>query len=296
MIDLHTHTKFSDGTDSAKEVLTHAENLHLDFLSITDHNTCMAYTEELDLIDIKSIFSGKIIPGVELNTKVLGIPIEILGYGVNPKIINELTKKYYPSAEERNKIELSRIYKKCIENNVQVPSTIIEDYDATMFTSKYLHGILTKNSENKKIIDEDAWNDSRIFYRKYMSNPESIFYVDMDDVLPDFNQAGDIIKKAGGLVFIPHIFEYRDNALKILEFILNNYEIDGIECFYTTFSDEQNKYLMDLCTTKNLFMSGGSDYHGKAKPDVFVGIGTGNLQIPTTIFEKWKDKITFYIN
>lgn len=296
MIDLHTHTKFSDGTDSAEEVLKHAEKLHLDYLSITDHNTCKAYTEELDFINTKSIFSGKIIPGVELNTKVLGIPIEILGYGVNPQIINELTKKYYPSAEERNKIELSRIYKKCLEYNVKVPSTILEDYNATMFTSKYLHSILIKDIENKKIIDDEAWENSNIFYRKYMSNPESIFYVDMDDVLPDFNQARDIVKKAGGLLFIPHIFEYRDNALKILEFILNNYEIDGIECYYTTFTNEQNKYLIDLCKEKNLYMSGGSDYHGKAKPGVFVGIGTGNLQISAKIFDAWSHKIDFYKN
>lgn len=144
MIDLHTHTKFSDGTDSAKEVLEHAEKKNLDYLSITDHNTCRAYTEELTLLDTTKIFSGKIISGVELNTKVLGIPIEVLGYGVDPKIINRLTEEIYPTAEERNRIELSRIYKKCIEFNVKVPDTLLEDYDPTMYTSKYLHSILTR--------------------------------------------------------------------------------------------------------------------------------------------------------
>ena len=41
--------------------------------------------------------------------------------------------------------------------------------------------------DNKKYIDEDAWNDSNIFYRKYMSNPNTIFYINMDDVLPNLN-------------------------------------------------------------------------------------------------------------
>lgn len=144
MIDLHTHTKFSDGTDSAKYLLKQAEALHLDYLSITDHNTCKAYTEELNYLDISTIFTGKIIPGVELNTKVLGIPIEVLGYGVDPEIINNLTSKAYPTSEERNKIELSRIYKKCLESNICVPDTILEDYDSKMYTSKYLHSILTR--------------------------------------------------------------------------------------------------------------------------------------------------------
>lgn len=144
MIDLHTHTRFSDGTDSAEKLLRQAEKLHLDYLAITDHNTCQAYTEELDYLDISTIFSGKIIPGVELNTKVLGIPIEVLGYGVEPEIINNLTSKTYPTPEERNRIELSRIYKRCIESNICVPDTILEDYDSKMYTSKYLHSILTR--------------------------------------------------------------------------------------------------------------------------------------------------------
>lgn len=296
MIDLHTHTKFSDGTDSAKQVLEHAEKLKLDYLAITDHNTCRAYTEELNNINISNIYSGKIIPGVELNTKVLSIPIEILGYGVNPEIINNLTAEKYPTAEERNKIELSRIYKKCIEFNIEVPNTILDDYDPTMYTSKYLHSILTKNDSNRRIIDNEAWENSNIFYRKYMSNPESIFYVDMDDILPDFNEASSIVKAAGGLVFIPHIYEYRENAEKILNYILNNYQIDGIECYYTTFTKEQNQYLLNLCKEKNIFMSGGSDYHGKAKPGVYVGVGFGELKVPTEIFDFWKDKIKFYNN
>lgn len=129
-----------------------------------------------------------------------------------------------------------------------------------------------------------------------MSNPNSIFYVDMDDILPDFNQARAIVKEAGGLLFIPHIYEYRENSEKILKYILENYEIDGIECYYTTFTKEQNKYLLDLCMNKNLFMSGGSDYHGKAKPGVLVGIGYGNLEIPTNIFKAWQNQINFYNN
>lgn len=296
MIDLHTHTNFSDGTDTAKETLEQAEKLKLDFLSITDHNTCRAYTDELNNINIKSIYGGKIITGVELNTKVLGIPIEILGYGVNPEIVNKLTEKLYPTPEERNKIELSRIYRKCNEFNIKVPNTFLEDYNPKIYTSKYLHSILIKDDENKSIIDADAWENSNIFYRKYMSNPESIFYVDMDDILPDFKDASSIIKNAGGLVFIPHIFEYRDNAKKILDYILKNYQIDGIECYYTTFTDEQNKYLINICNKENLYISGGSDYHGVAKPGVYVGIGFGDLRVPTDVFEVWRNRIKFYYN
>jgi Sec7-like guanine-nucleotide exchange factor len=80
-------------------------------------------------------------------------------------------------------------------------------------------------------------------------------------------------------VFIPHIFEYRENSYKILEYILDNYEVDGFECFYTTFTSEQTNEIYKICKERSLYVSGGSDYHGKAKENVFLGIGHGNLKI-----------------
>ena len=41
-------------------------------------------------------------------------------------------------------------------------------------------------------------------------------------------------------------------------------------------------------------MSGGSDYHGKAKPDVSIAVGHGKLNIKDEILEPWKDKLTYY--
>ena len=286
MIDLHIHTKYSDGTDEVIDILKKAEKYNLSCISITDHNNCYAYNE-LEKININNYYTGKIISGIELNTKVLGIPIEILGYKVDTNSINEKAKKMYLTPEERNKIEVERIYKKCIDANIKLDNGFISNYDTKIYASKYLHKILTNNIENKLKIDEDAWNDSNVFYRKYMSNPNTMFYVDTNDILPSFEEASDLIRQTGGLVFIPHIFEYKDNAKKILDFILKNYTIDGIECYYTTFSKEENKFLLDLCNQNNLLISGGSDYHGNFKPNVDMGIGKGDLCVPDKIIERW---------
>ena len=90
-----------------------------------------------------------------------------------------------------------------------------------------------------------------------------------------------------GKVFVPHIFEYKDNSNKILEFILSNYNIDGIECYYSTFSNEQSQKLLQICKDRNLHISGGSDYHGTFKPNVDIGTGFGNLEVPDTILDNW---------
>ena len=84
MIDLHMHTVHSDGTENCISILKKCQNKNLDYISITDHNSVNAYFE-LETLDIQQYFSGKIIPGIELNTKILDIPIEILGYGIDYK-------------------------------------------------------------------------------------------------------------------------------------------------------------------------------------------------------------------
>ncbi len=294
MIDLHMHTKYSDGTDTAEEILKNVESKGLNTIAITDHNNALVY-EELEKMNIKEYYSGRIIPGVELNTKVLGIPIEILGYGINYKLLNELAKKIYIPAEERNKIEVQRLYSKCIKAGMKIESNCMDRYSPDMFASKFIHSELIKFEENKQFLDEDVWNDTILFYRKYMSNPECMLYVEMDDFVPDFNTAADLVKRCGGLVFLPHIFEYKENSRRVLNYIMENYKFDGIECFYTTFTKEQSQELLDICKTNNLYISGGSDYHGKAKPKVDVGVGYGNLQVNDDIIDAWKDKVEYFI-
>lgn len=295
MIDLHMHTKHSDGTDSCIELLESAQKKGLNVISVTDHNTVGAY-DELARIKIEDFFKGRIIPGIELNTKVLNVPIEILGYGINTTEIKQLLKSVYLPAEERNKIEAKRLYNKCIALGLHLDEDCLERYEPNGFASKFIQSEIKKYEENKVLIEQDVWNDSKLFYRKYMSNPEGPLYVEMDDLVPDFSTAASLIRKCGGLVFIPHIFEYRQNAGKILNFILKNYDIDGIECYYTTFSDEQTRKVLEVCKERNLYVSGGSDYHGKAKPNVQMGIGFGNLNIDNSVIDNWKDKVKSFKN
>ena len=293
MIDLHMHTTYSDGTESCTTVLKKCQEKNLNYISITDHNTALAY-QELEKLDVKSLFTGKIIPGIELNTKALNIPIEILGYGIDYKKMNELVKDVYIPAEERNKIEVKRLYDKCIEAGILLDQNCLDNYKPEMFASVFFHNEITKHEENKKLLSQEAWDSSKIFYRQYMSDPKTELYVEMDDFVPDFKTASNLVRQASGLVFIPHIFEYKKNAEPILNYILDNFDIDGIECYYTTFTQEQHDRLIKLCNERNLFISGGSDFHGKIKPDVDIGVGYGNMQIPDDIIDSWKNNVEIW--
>jgi len=94
MIDLHIHSNNSDGSDSVIEILEKTEKLGLKTISITDHDTCKAY-EELENIDIKKYYSGKIIKGVELRCFYNRRIIELLGYNVDTKKMQGWLDDFY---------------------------------------------------------------------------------------------------------------------------------------------------------------------------------------------------------
>lgn len=292
MIDLHIHSNCSDGSDDYKEILIKAENLGLKYISITDHDNCIVY-EKMEKDDISKYYSGKLIPGVELQAYILGFSIELLGYFVDYKIINEEVKKIYTSFEIINKKELERLYKKCIEVGMKFDADILNEYKNSgyYYATEYLHSEMKKNVYNKQFVpDEESWESEAIFFKRHTSNVNSIFYVDESDLIPSVKKVIELIKKAGGLVFIPHIYQYEENANRILEELINNYDIDGIECYYSSFTDEQIEYLKEYCKKHNKYMSGGTDYHGSNRPNIFLGTGMRNRFITDQNIENWIKK------
>ena len=80
----------------------------------------------------------------------------------------------------------------------------------------------------------------------------------------------------------------REAIQKELDEITNKYDIDGIECYHSIYTEEQIKLLLEFSKRKNLLISGGTDYHGRNKKDLELGTGRGNLQIPEKILNNWK--------
>lgn len=85
MVDMHIHSLYSDGDKNIEEILKKCESKKLDYISITDHNTCEAYKDEAFKMNL---FNGKIVIGSELNAYIGNKRIEFLAYNIkNPEII-----------------------------------------------------------------------------------------------------------------------------------------------------------------------------------------------------------------
>ena len=63
--------------------------------------------------------------------------------------------------------------------------------------------------------------------------------------------------------------------------------IDGIETYYSKFTESESEFIRNYCTKNNLYMSAGTDCHGDKKPDRKVGIGYGNMNVPISVVEDW---------
>lgn len=287
-IDLHTHTTKSDGTYTPNELLQEAQKLGLNLLSITDHESVDAYFD-MD----RTLFSGKIIPGIELRTSCLGVAIELLGYGFDiNKMKDTLQNFHYMNTREFDSYMVSLAYEQYLKRGLKLDSDFKEKYNPIEHPrfSKYLLASIQKHPENNKFLKDLP--EGKSFFRVCMTNPNSPLFLDLSTAFPNISELITAIKSAGGMVSIPHIFEYKENAKKILENLLENYDIDIVECYYSSFTKEQTDYLLDICSKYNKYISGGSDFHGDLRPDVHLGRGKeNNLYIPQSTVEKWTDKI-----
>ena len=297
MIDLHLHTNHSDGADSVERLLINAENLNLEVISITDHDTIGAYKEIESNSQLLNLYSGEIIPGAELKAIYNGINIEVLAYGIdyNKLLIREVDVEKIQKENLEYFKEIAKKYEFIIDNSIYIDSSNPEKrWGAAVFSRELL-----KYPENidklKKLNEQDFFEID--FYRGGESNKNSIFYVDTSKYYPDINQVIEDIHNAGGLAFLAHAYIYPfDNVEKEVENILSYTKIDGIECEHSLLSDEQRIKLKELCRRYNKYMSGGSDYHGEIIPEIRMKTGkNNNLNISKEFIDDWYNKIDFKI-
>ena len=291
MIDMHIHTHNSDGTDSVKELLEKAENLKLKYISITDHDTCRSY-DEIKNTDYTNIFSGTIVKGIEMKVFYNGGTIEVVGYKINTEIMSQWLNDFYKdkSREVLQKKYFNLLYGKCKQMGLLLADKEKINWNPQKdWASFVIYTEIKNHLENRKKVPDDLWESFSGFNRKYCNDPKHILYIDKSDDYPSLPEAIHAIKKANGLVFMPHLYIYKwiKNKEQFINDLISNYEIDGIECYYTDFTEKQTQYLLDLCDRKGLYKSGGSDYHGENKPRISLAKGYGNLNISEKIIENW---------
>lgn len=289
MIDLHMHTTYSDGTDTVKEVLRKAEDLGLEVISITDHNACKAYFE-MENFNVKEIYKGDIIVGCEFTTSFDNRLVEVLGYGFDYKNVNKYLEEFYTEEKINNRTKtlynklINRIEELGLEFNIQ-KKTMPE----SKFFEREIYNELKKYPSNKEKIKEDVWDDFSDFLRRGINNKNSVLYINKLEFHLPIKEIVKLIHENGGIAFLAHPYQYKfSDTESFLDKLYDEIALDGVECFYTTFSEEQTNYLIEFAKKRKLLISGGSDYHGTRKENYNLGVGIGNLKISKDIINNYK--------
>lgn len=291
MIDMHIHSTHSDSTYSVKEILEKAEELGLKYISITDHDRCTAY-KELEEINVEKYYSGKIVPGIEIKCYYNGRLIDLLGYNYDINKMQNWIDEFYKD-KKRTDIQtkyLDHFYDTCKKLGLKVSpkEEIIWNPDKD-WASVTIYNDFKKYPENKEKLPEDLWEDFTTFTKKYVADANNPFHIDKSSDYPTLDVGIKAIKDCGGIAIIAHVFIYKWalDKEKFIQELIDNYDINGFECYYSKFTEEQTKYIVDICKKNNFYMSGGSDSHGENKPDISIGTGKGNLDISEEIIKEW---------
>ncbi len=289
MIDMHMHTVYSDGDKTVEEVLKMCEEQKLEYISITDHDTCKQYDDEA--LKSNTNFSGTIIKGTELHAVFQDRSIGMLAYNINPEVIEQWCKKYYSEdiLIKQQEICRNRLFAICDKHGlVYDKSKIKKPAKATEYVELPIYNEVMSHKENHKILGEFTESFS-VFYRIGLANPKSTYFMNHIEFRPKYKEVIHIIHKAGGKAFLAHPFEYQfENTIDFIDELQKEAKLDGIECFHPS-SEEGNKreILVEYARRNHLYISGGSDYHGTSKPDIQIGVGRGSLDISKEFVEEW---------
>ena len=296
MVDLHTHTTYSDGDSSLKELLMDAEKNNVTLLSITDHDTVDAY-KALKEINYKEIYTGRIITGGEFNVIFNNAKIELLGYNFDVNKINKFCLDTYKKNDDYMDLnkEFELMMETCHKNGIKVDNL---NYNSSMgWPIDIILPSIKKYEENKKLFTDKEWNDKSYFFRCCNCNMDFPLYIDFSNQMPSAKEVSDAIRNAGGKVFLAHLYLYPlKDHIAYLDKLVSENIIDGIEVYHSKHTLEETKILEEYAKENNLFISGGTDYHGKKKPGREIGKGYDNINIEESVVNNWiyGDKVQIY--
>lgn len=252
MIDLHTHTTVSDGTDTPAQLVNKAIAQGLSTLAITDHDAIAGWQSAIQTLR----GNLQLVLGAEISclTKE-GISVHMLGLlfdGTNQPMLELLEN----TRDER----LPRMRKMINLMQADGIDISISDVEAAMPAGATIgRPHLADALVAKKIIKsrDEAFQD--------LLNNESKYYV--AHLAPTPGDAIRAIRAAGGVAVIAHPFaSLRGQILKSDDFLdLKSAGLNGIEVNHRDQSNEERLNLLAIARDLDLVITGSSDYHGTGK-------------------------------
>ncbi len=281
MIDLHVHSNKSDGTLSPTKLVDYALEKGLSAFALTDHDTTDGIDEALEAAKGKNI---EVIPGIEFSSEYEGKDIHIVGLYIDYK--SDFFKRRLVNFVNGRITRNQEMCKRLTEYGF--PITYEE------LTAEFPGCVITRSHYAKFMLNRGYTKTLKEAFERYIGDNCPCF-VPRKKITP--MRAVEIILKAGGFPVLAHPLLYHMTSQKLEQLVstLKEMGLQGIEAVYSTHSPSDEREMRKLAAKYDLCISGGSDFHGGAKPGLDLATGYGKLFIPEEILlkinerRKWMD-------
>ena len=245
-IDLHCHTKISDGSIGIEELIAIAKRRGLSAIAITDHDAVAGSTRATMIGKRQGI---DVIHGVEFSAqdKERGRPVHILGYMCDsPDRMEGMCRQITAARREA----ATQMVRKVLRYYPIVPESVTRCAagSATVFKQHIMHALIDAGYA-------DSFYGS--VYDKLFGR-DGCARVDID--YPDARTVIDLIHSAGGLAVLAHPAHYDSEDL--MAELVEDGLLDGIEVWHPRHDAAKADQLKDFAEQHGLLMTGGSDFHG----------------------------------
>lgn len=276
LIDLHTHTTASDGSDTPAEVVRKAADLGLIAVAITDHDTVAGLDEGEEESKRHSI---EFIRGCELSANCDYGSVHILGLW--------LPKEHAIYAEKFTALQTCRNTRN---------RKIIEKLQSLGINISYEEVIAVSGGEAigrphiaNVLIQHGEVATSREAFDRYLARGKAA-YVAREGLSPQ--DAVKLLASIGATVSIAHpmLISCTDAELNDIVADMRAVGLHAIEAYHSSHSESDVRHCVDLARRHGLVLSGGSDYHGTHKPYIALGRGRGGLRVAWHVLEALKEQ------
>jgi 3',5'-nucleoside bisphosphate phosphatase len=269
VIDLHSHSTMSDGTDSPTRVVQLAGEAGLAALALTDHDTLDHLPEARAAAEAQSL---RLVPGCEISCELSGRApgtMHLLVFFVDDAP-GELRDRLAALQEARNKRNV-QIVEALNEHGVPITVEAVQAQAGPGSVGRpHIARVLMEAGHVASIqVAFDVWLGK--------GRPA---YFERDRLGPE--DAIELTHASGGVCAIAHPGSLGLDDAELDAFVgeLAAAGLDGLECEYGAYLPEERAPLHDLARGHGLAPTGGSDYHGDNKPGLSVGTGRGDLCVP----------------
>lgn len=266
MIDLHSHSLFSDGTDEPETLARLADEAGLTALALTDHDTLDGLPR---FLAAQPGTRARLVPGMELSCRFLDMELHILGLFIDPSDarLRERIEDMRRRREDRNARMIERLHL------MDIPITLKEVREQAPSRT------VSRTHFAKALVKRGAAGSRQDAFARYIGDG-CPGHVPFRNLAP--SEAAQWISEAGGAAVLAHpgrsaVRSFRwEDAMRDLK----EQGIVGFEAYYGEYGPTEQRYFCELAEKLDMVPCGGSDYHGSTKEGLRLGVGRGTLHVP----------------